>query len=98
MIRETYSPNVGNFWPITDTGQRVKNGLLLLWILLWILCPVGNAHGTDSADDNLAPSVATYFKQYCYRCHSETVQKGDRRLDLLPANMTASSDAATLLE
>lgn len=44
------------------------------------------------------PSVANYFKQYCYRCHGQTTQKGDRRLDLLPKTMTAGSDAATLLE
>jgi hypothetical protein len=47
---------------------------------------------------NLAPFVADYFKQYCYRCHGETTQKGDRRLDQFLSNLTADDDAALLLE
>ena len=46
----------------------------------------------------LDPSVTTFFKQHCYRCHGQETQKGDRRLDRLPLIMAADSDAATLLE
>ena len=54
--------------------------------------------GVSAAEHKLPPNVASYFKQYCYRCHGESNQKGDRRLDLLPSRLEADSDAATLLE
>ncbi|MDV6031505.1 MAG: DUF1587 domain-containing protein [Phycisphaera sp. RhM] len=43
-------------------------------------------------------SVTAYFKQYCYRCHGDSTQKGGRRLDQFPDSMQANSDAAELLE
>ncbi len=46
----------------------------------------------------LPGNVATYLKQYCHRCHGETLQKGDRRLDQLPLKIQTGSDAAALLE
>ena len=52
----------------------------------------------DSSQHELPANVQTYFKQYCYRCHGSTTQKGDRRLDLLPSSMSAGDDSATLLE
>lgn len=46
----------------------------------------------------LAHQVTAYFQQYCYRCHGEATQKGDRRLDQFPSQITVDSDAAALLE
>ena len=69
--------------------------------LLATLCISAPSQWTNAAEKEprrLEPSVTTYFKQYCYRCHGEATQKGDRRLDRLPAKMTANSDGATLLE
>ena len=54
--------------------------------------------GVSAAEHKLPPNVASYFKQYCYRCHGESNQNGDRRLDILPSKIEADSDAATLLE
>lgn len=52
-----------------------------------------------SADDHqLDASVNEYFRQYCYRCHGSSSQKGDRRLDRLPRSIAAGDDAALLLE
>lgn len=52
----------------------------------------------EPKDQGLDPSVVTYFKQYCYRCHGETTQKGDRRLDQFPTDVAADDDATNLLE
>ncbi|MCP4174604.1 MAG: DUF1592 domain-containing protein [Fuerstiella sp.] len=46
----------------------------------------------------LTPFVADYFKQYCQRCHGETAQKGDRRLDQFSSGLTTDDDANLLLE
>ena len=52
----------------------------------------------DKYSEQLDRSVANYFKQYCYRCHGQADQKGDRRLDQLPSTISTDSAAATLLE
>jgi hypothetical protein len=52
----------------------------------------------ERSDQTVAPFVTGYFKQYCYRCHGEATQKGDRRLDQFPVNLAASDDATGLLE
>ncbi|MBP87397.1 MAG: hypothetical protein CMJ64_11855 [Planctomycetaceae bacterium] len=70
----------------------------LLLVTLLMISPARPMNAAENVPHQLSPAVATYFKQYCYRCHGETTQKGDRRLDLLPTNMKARSDAATLLE
>ena len=46
----------------------------------------------------LSPAVDAYFKDYCIRCHGESTQKGDRRLDQFPDSMQAGSDSANLME
>ena len=46
----------------------------------------------------MAPFVTAHFKQYCYRCHSKTTQKGERRLDQFPANLSTNDGAVDLLE
>ena len=67
---------------------------------LAILTLIGwNTYTTAAeAQTQLSPTVVSFFRQYCYRCHGKTMQKGDRRLDQLPATMTTSSDSAALLE
>lgn len=66
-------------------------------VIFFLLLSMSATH-LQAADTTLDPSVATYFKQYCHRCHGQTDQKGDRRLDLIPPSMKSSSDTATLLE
>ena len=41
----------------------------------------GSVVAAESTGPKVAPFVTAYFKQYCYRCHSNKVQKGDRRLE-----------------
>ena len=66
------------------------------FVALLVVQPVVTAN--DSRAINLPPLVTTYFKQHCYRCHGESVQKADRRLDLLPESITTGDEAAVLLE
>ena len=68
----------------------------LIVLLVFVFVRPAIADGERRAP--LAPSVANYFQQYCYRCHGERIQKGDRRLDQLPSVMEADDDAAELLE
>lgn len=74
-----------NRWPV-GTGPTA------------VLIFVAFAHVAQADHQSLDPSVATYFKQYCHRCHGESTQKGDRRLDIFQQKIEADSDAATLLE
>lgn len=57
-----------------------------------------NLHAADQTNHAIAPFVADYFSQYCHRCHGKTTQKGDRRLDQFPVDLTADGDAVDLLE
>ena len=82
----TFRVRVGGQW--TSIFRRI----------VFLLLPLVFAHSALADDGTLEPSVTNYLRQYCHRCHGEKTQKGDRRLDQLPANMTADSDAATLLE
>ncbi|QDT59288.1 Planctomycete cytochrome C [Stieleria bergensis] len=66
-------------------------------VLLALLLPA-TSQGATADEHKLAPSVTKYFQQFCYQCHGETSQKGDRRLDQLPAVISADDDAALLLE
>ncbi|MBL6705003.1 MAG: DUF1592 domain-containing protein [Planctomycetaceae bacterium] len=63
-----------------------------------LLTCAASAIAAERPSDQLATSVNAYFKQYCYRCHGASTQKGDRRLDQFPDSMQANSDAAELLE
>lgn len=68
--------------------------------MLMIVTILLGTHVSAAEQSNkvLDSSVTRYFKQYCYRCHSEKVQKGDRRLDQFPTSEAVDADAATLLE
>ena len=69
-----------------------------LFVVLAAFLGATHLSAAEPAPPDLDPSVVTYFKQYCYRCHGETTQKGDRRLDQFPTNLAADNDAKTLLE
>ena len=69
-----------------------------LGVLILILLSTRNVCAELDERPNLAPFVADYFKQYCHRCHGEATQKGDRRLDRFPSDLTADDEATSLLE
>ena len=57
-----------------------------------------DVHAQEALHGNVPESVRGYLKEYCFRCHGPTAQKGDRRLDLLPKRIAPGSDQATLVE
>ncbi|HIF01565.1 MAG TPA: DUF1592 domain-containing protein [Fuerstia sp.] len=63
-----------------------------------VLCTGGSVVAAESAGPEVAPFVTDYFKQYCYRCHGNKVQKGDRRLDQFVTNSAPSDELMSLLE
>ena len=76
--------------------SRTNIGLVLAVVLVST-----GASGAIAVDQPLAhvdASVSEYFKSYCYRCHGETMQKGDRRLDQFPGLLQGDSNSAELLE
>ena len=84
------------------TGHlHLSDHLRVFWFVvasILLSFAASHSHAAENADPTLGPSVASYFKQYCYRCHGEKSQKGDRRLDSLPEKIEAGDDAAALLE
>lgn len=52
----------------------------------------------NASTQRLEPVVTHYIKQYCYRCHGQTVQKGDRRFDQISLSPQTEHDVALLLE
>ena len=74
----------------------------VLWLILCTAAAVftvpTDAVSEEQVEHSVAPFVASYFKEYCWRCHGPETQKGDRRLDQFPAALTAGSDAAGLLQ
>ena len=79
-----------------DRSRLVCHASLSTFFAILMFTTTSNAE--DKHGETLAPAVASYFQKYCYHCHGETMQKGDRRLDRLPVVMKAGSDAVTLLE
>ncbi|MDG1898078.1 MAG: DUF1587 domain-containing protein, partial [Fuerstiella sp.] len=69
-----------------------------LGVLIFVVFSQRSVCAELNEQTNLAPFVADYFKQYCYRCHGATTQKGDRRLDQFPSDLTADDDSTSLLE
>jgi hypothetical protein len=69
-----------------------------LGVLIFVVFSQRSVCAELNEQTNLAPFVADYFKQYCYRCHGATTQKGDRRLDQFPSDLTADDDSTLLLE
>lgn len=53
------------------------------------------ARGKEYAVDR---AVVNYFTNYCYRCHDQASQKGDRRLDAIPSMLDSGGETALLLE
>ncbi|MEO2013207.1 MAG: DUF1592 domain-containing protein [Fuerstiella sp.] len=77
-----------------------KTAQQITWsvIVSLALCTGGSVVADESTGPKVAPFVTAYFKQYCYRCHGNKVQKGDRRLDQFPTNPSDSDDYMSLLE
>ena len=44
------------------------------------------------------PFVTQYFQKYCYQCHGEKTQKGDRRFDQIAGKQMLNGDAVELLK
>lgn len=81
------------------SGSHSQPAAGVLPLTVMVLAVIAStALAVDEPEATFTPSVSTYFKTYCYRCHGETTQKGDRRLDQLPFVIEADSDAASLLE
>ncbi|MHC4995672.1 MAG: DUF1587 domain-containing protein, partial [Planctomycetota bacterium] len=71
------------------------------WVVVALAAGWGGLAPEARAADprgGLAPFVAEFFEEYCYRCHGDETQKGDRRLDRFPADLAADDDAMWLLE
>ena len=68
------------------TTSALMNRLLALLIMLFSLN--GNA-----ADTHYNKEVKPILEKYCYRCHSNTKQKGDFNLEALDLDMTKGSDS-----
>lgn len=88
-----FSCRAGSCRPSSKLHWLAGTEFTVVLLLVWLL-PVA----VVAEETKLDSSVATYFKQYCHRCHGGETQKGDRRLDQLPLVMEADSDAAVLLE
>ena len=69
-----------------------------LILLISLVVGTSTARAAEPPKQPLPVSVTSYFKQYCYRCHGETTQKGDRRLDQFSPAPAADHDQMTLLE
>ncbi|MEO1999830.1 MAG: DUF1592 domain-containing protein [Planctomycetaceae bacterium] len=55
--------------------------------------PATSTSGQDTSRDNstktsMPPQVKQFFENYCYKCHGQKAQKGERRLDRLTADLT----------
>lgn len=94
MTRHTNTCSAGSYRPSGLMRRLTGTGLAILFAALVVAASVRQTVAAEKRADKLSPAVTRYFKQYCYRCHGETMQKADRRLD----EIGAGSDAATLLE
>ncbi|MDB4733263.1 DUF1592 domain-containing protein [Planctomicrobium sp.] len=63
-----------------------------------MICTTSQSFSEDASTQRIDPVVVDYFKQYCYRCHGDSQQKGDRRFDEFPKSLHAESDSSILLE
>lgn len=69
-----------------------------LFVATAALLGATNLNAAETPSQGVTPFVTNYFKQYCHRCHGVTAQKGERRLDQFPANLSTDDDAVSLLE
>ena len=86
-----------------DRNAGPTTGFLRYGMIVLTLAAVGTMFEeqglcANERSNQIAPFVADYFKSYCYRCHGEATQKGERRLDQFPVNLTTNGDAVDLLE
>lgn len=88
---------VGHGFQTRPSRSHPKASAYSLTIALLLTC-TASASAADRPGEQLAPLVTAYFKSYCHRCHGNSTQKGDRRLDQFPDSTRSDSDAAELLE
>ena len=67
------------------SGLSCSPRAAVLWLFSLVLC-VRAAHAADS------PTTA-FFTEHCLRCHGEKQQKGEFRVDKLPADFTELANA-----
>lgn len=86
---------------------HVHAGLVpaLAWIALALIhpawCPersIAAPPKVESESNGVPEHVQEYFQQFCHRCHGETEQKAERRLDQFPADQRLDQEAVGLLE
>lgn len=70
----------------------------IICVAVLIGCMTGWCNAQEATGENqIETQVSSYFKKYCYRCHGQAAQKGDRRLDQLPDDLSADGGAVELL-
>ena len=68
-----------------------------LTLMVWFSLLTTNSK-SHASNDLIDPEVTKYLQQYCYGCHGENLQKGDRRFDSIPPRISVGDDAIDLLE
>ena len=86
------TPLLGN-WRL---GRRSRIKFTALAVFLGICLVTTTVVATE--ETVLPAYVTTYFKTYCYRCHGDTTQKGDRRFDAIAGALMLNDDAVELLK
>ncbi|MBT4694660.1 MAG: DUF1587 domain-containing protein, partial [Planctomycetaceae bacterium] len=77
-------------------GRRSRIEFTLVAVVLGICLTVTTVVATE---DTVPPAyVTTYFRAYCYQCHGEATQKGDRRFDEIAGALMVNDDAVELLK
>ena len=72
------SSNLGNKRPLVRWARMVG------WACITLGLIYGSAIGQEAIDDN----TDRFFETYCLRCHNDTKQEGDFRLDRLDTDFT----------
>jgi hypothetical protein len=89
-LNETHLPGK---WRL---GWRPRIAFTLVAVFLGICLTATTVVATE---ETIPPAyVTTYFKTYCYQCHGEATQKGDRRFDKITGTLILNDDAVELLK
>jgi len=59
---------------------------LLVLIAFWTLTPCLRAADLTPRDQTYQQSIRPFLQKHCFECHDDSMQKGDVRLDDLPAS------------
>jgi mono/diheme cytochrome c family protein len=81
---------------------------LILFLFVTLICSSSSwqqhSFAAESVDEigsteaGVPQHVQRYLQQHCYRCHGETKQKAERRLDIFTTGQQLNDDATELLE